>query len=877
MDSLWGEEFKIDDSTIQTKKILKKIETPKSSVDVKKIVKSKSIAIQDKLPIIYDNVYRILGKYKDNTTTIKTKEQLIEYIDEAIQNGVIAIDTETNNSLDPISCKLMGPCIYTPNMKNAYIPINHTDFNGNRLPWQLTESDIKEQFSRLNDSNVLIIVHNGKFDYQVLKCTTGYIMPMYWDTLIGARLLNENEKAGLKYQYITKIDSSIEKYDIEHLFAGIEYAYVDPEVFALYAATDAFMTYKLYLYQKAKFEEKDNERLYKLFLNIEMPVVEVAANMELDGVELDADYAKRLSAKYHNMLDSVEEQIQVELHKYDDKISEWRLTSEANSKPKSKSKSGEGKSKSEQLETPVNITSPSQLAILLYDVLKIPVVDKDSPRGTGEDILKQMKLPLCDLILKERGILKLINTYIDALPQKVSPIDNRLHAQFNSIGTDTGRFSCISVGTKISSPSGDKNIEDIKPGDYVYCFDANTNKLKISRVVGSYYNGKRKCVKLYWKSKYNHSNTGELICTPDHMIRTTESWVEAQDIKPNDSILYVHRHDSKNSTSLYANFGQGNDEEHVWIKENYFNKRGKEYHIHHIDGNRHNNSPENLNVVTPTAHTASHLASKLPSNEHYCRRYNFSYDELIKMGEDVNWELSKLPYDFSTVLGWYRAYRINYILKYTESYAKRAYFDTGSKFHKSLHLPLNKSNAQYALDLSDGDIALAASYFAVNADEFRLVCDQYELLSNHNVYKIEYLDDLYDVYDLEIEGYHNFIANELCVHNCNSPNLQNIPSHEKSIRMLFKASTKYHTIPLYPMGYIVPETDEVLTPIGYKKVQDIVKDDVICGDDTSSVVTDIFYKDKCYYISVAENTSKTINTLTRYVLVGSDFSLQTVG
>lgn len=441
MDSLWGEEFKIDDSTIQTKKILKKIETPKSSVDVKKIVKSKSIAIQDKLPIIYDNVYRILGKYKDNTTTIKTKEQLIEYIDKAIQNGVIAIDTETNNSLDPISCKLMGPCIYTPNMKNAYIPINHTDFNGNRLPWQITESDIKEQFSRLNDSNVLIIVHNGKFDYQVLKCTTGYIMPMYWDTLIGARLLNENEKAGLKYQYITKIDSSIEKYDIEHLFAGIEYAYVDPEVFALYAATDAFMTYKLYLYQKAKFEEKDNERLYKLFLNIEMPVVEVAANMELDGVELDADYAKRLSAKYHNMLDSVEEQIQVELHKYDDKISEWRLTSEANSKPKSKSKSGEGKSKSEQLETPVNITSPSQLAILLYDVLKIPVVDKDSPRGTGEDILKQMKLPLCDLILQERGILKLINTYIDALPQKVSPIDNRLHAHFNQIGTDTGRFS----------------------------------------------------------------------------------------------------------------------------------------------------------------------------------------------------------------------------------------------------------------------------------------------------------------------------------------------------------------------------------------------------------------------------------------------------
>ena len=107
--------------------------------------------------------------------------------------------------------------------------------------------------------------------------------------------------------------------------------------------------------------------------------------------------------------------------------------------------------------------------------------------------------------------------------------------------------------------------------------------------------------------------------------------------------------------------------------------------------------------------------------------------------------------------------------------------------------------------------------------------------------------------------------------------MQNIPSHEKSIRMLFKASTKYHTVPLSPIGYIVPETDEVLTPIGYKKVQDIINGDVICGNGASSVVTDIFYKDKCYYISVSENTSNTINTLTRYVLVGSDFSLQTVG
>lgn len=45
------------------------------------------------------------------------------------------------------------------------------------------------------------------------------------------------------------------------------------------------------------------------------------------------------------------------------------------------------KSKSEQLETPINVASPLQLAILIYDVLKFPSVDKKSPRGTGEEIL----------------------------------------------------------------------------------------------------------------------------------------------------------------------------------------------------------------------------------------------------------------------------------------------------------------------------------------------------------------------------------------------------------------------------------------------------------------------------------------------------------
>jgi DNA polymerase I-like protein with 3'-5' exonuclease and polymerase domains len=314
-------------------------------------------------------------------------------------------------------------------------------------------------------------MHNGKFDYQVIKCTTGKQLKVYWDTMLAVRILNENEKnAGLKQQYIAKIDPSIEKYDIEHLFKDVEYAVVDPEVFALYAATDAFMTYKLYEWQKKQFEQRGHERLFNVFLNVEMPVMEVAAEMELSGISIDQEYAKRLSKKYHDKLDALNKEIEIELAKYDDIIAKWRTTYEANEKPLKKGveKKPEykenpnlaewfGKSKNEQLEDPVSLSSPTQLAILIYDILKHPIVDKKTPRGTGEDILTKIDIPLSKLILKQRGLLKLINTYIDKLPQCVNEKTGKLHAQFKQLGADTGRFSSSEPNLQ-NIPSHEKSI-----------------------------------------------------------------------------------------------------------------------------------------------------------------------------------------------------------------------------------------------------------------------------------------------------------------------------------------------------------------------------------------------------------------------------------
>lgn len=473
LDSLWGDDFVIKETPKQAKKVIEKIKQPKTDVkSVKRAVSSKKLSIEDKLKLITEEVNRILGRYESNTQVIATYADLVSYIDKSIENKVIAIDTETNNSLDPITCKIMGGCIYTPGCKNAYIPINHTTLTGERLDWQITEKQLAEQFSRLIEAKTDIIMHNGKFDYEVIKCTCGVELPITWDTMIGAKVLDENERsAGLKQQYIDKIDPSIEKYSIDHLFSDIEYAVVDPNVFALYAATDSYMTYRLYEWQLAKFSDPDLSRLFDMFKRIEMPLVPVVAEMELAGVDFDIEYDERLSKKYHKKLDELDSKIADELEKLKPQIDIWRLSSDANYKPAKKNGAGEGKSKNEQLSDPINVASPTQLAILLYDILGIKAVDKKNPRGTGEDILERIQHPLAKLLLERRGLMKLITAFIDSLPTWVNPKTGRIHCHFNAYGAATGRFS-----------SSEPNLQQIPSANHEMrlLFRAGTDYMTIS-------------------------------------------------------------------------------------------------------------------------------------------------------------------------------------------------------------------------------------------------------------------------------------------------------------------------------------------------------------------------------------------------------------
>ena len=502
MEGLFGADFEVSltNSKSSVKKLIKKLEvdsTKPAEINTEKLLKSKKLSIHERLTIITEKVIKTLGKQRHNTIVIRSLNDFSNYIDKAIKVGRIAIDTETNNSLDPITCKLMGLCLYVPGEKQAYIPINHVNVDTNELlPNQLTEEDCRTQLQRLLDNNVFTIMHNGKFDYKVIKCTCGIEIAPDWDTMIAAKVLDENEfRAGLKQQYIDKIDPSQEKYDIEGLFENVPYAYVDPEIFALYAATDSMMTDALYMWQLPKMEEAEAENpalnIYKLFKEVEMPCVQVVAEMELAGINFDIDYANRLRVKYEAQLNEIDEKISEEFKKIEGQIEAWKKTPEAMNPARvyvaEKTKMSDekiekmyphldpvlnkrykiGKSKLDQLDDPISLSSPTQLAILFYDILGLKTKAED--RSTGEEALTELSKSsqIAKMLLERRGIVKLLDAFINSLPEKVNPKTGKIHCSFHQYGAATGRFSSSEPNLQ-QVPSHAKNIRMLFTADTEY-------------------------------------------------------------------------------------------------------------------------------------------------------------------------------------------------------------------------------------------------------------------------------------------------------------------------------------------------------------------------------------------------------------------------
>lgn len=405
-------------------------------------------------------VEKNLGYLRDKYTVISDIDTLHNYISACIDNNVISIDTETTG-LDPMLDKIVGICIYTPNQKPAYVPVNHISYvTGARCSNQLTEKECKAEFDRIAEAKIDIIMFNAKFDIRVMRNQIGVYLTCTWDCLLGARLLNENEPTNrlkeLHKKYV--MGGKGDAFSFDALFKGITFDKVPIDVGYLYAAHDAEITYELYDFQKP-YLTADNEICINsslqdvawVFKNIEMPCIESCCDMEDNGIEFDFEVQKKLSEKYNKLLTEKQALCYTLLENYQDDIDKY-IVKHPNCK----------------LSNPINLSSPAQLAVLIYDVMQIEPVDKKSPRGTGEDILKKIGTKFCLALVEYKKVSKLVSAFVDSLSDYVNPNDGRIHCNLNQYGADTGRMSCSNPNLQ-QIPSHTKDIRHMfkATGGYV--------------------------------------------------------------------------------------------------------------------------------------------------------------------------------------------------------------------------------------------------------------------------------------------------------------------------------------------------------------------------------------------------------------------------
>lgn len=388
-------------------------------------VKGGGTGIYDKISTISAVVNTKLGKYKDKYLLLRDEESVRNYFEAIISAGAGAIDTETD-SLDPITCSLAGVCLYTPGQKPAYIPMHHVSYvTGVESANQVADDIVADCLQHCDSSDVKWVMHNAKFDIRVIKNQLGIKIKCDWDTMLAAKCLNENESAALKdlhLKYCKTEDTESLTYD--KLFEGVPFTQVPISVGYLYSAGDPVKTWELKAFQEKHLTPEKLPGPYEVFRNIEMPIIPVVADMEDAGICLDMEFAAELSEKYNKQLKDREEQFYSVLNMYSKEIEEYKK-----------------RTPNHKLSDPISIGSPTQIAIVLYDILGLTSPDAAKPRGTGEDILLALDVPLSKAILDYRETAKLLSTYVDKLPTVVNPKTGKIHCSFHQYGAATGRFS----------------------------------------------------------------------------------------------------------------------------------------------------------------------------------------------------------------------------------------------------------------------------------------------------------------------------------------------------------------------------------------------------------------------------------------------------
>jgi DNA polymerase-1 len=340
--------------------------------------------------------------------------ELNEIVAEAMKRKDVTIDTETT-ALSTIDCDLVGISLCLDEFSGWYIPVGHNDIDVN-LPLDKVLATLKPL---LEDEKIKKTGQNLKYDYQVFANYDIHLAGIEFDTMIAAYLINPSAR-----QYnLGRLALEQLQYEMQPITDLIgtgkkqrSFATVPVNLATFYAVEDVDIALRV----RNKLEPLiKSAGLEKLYHEIELPLVEVLAEMESAGVKVDSKFLKVLSDEMQIDIEEIVQEI------YDYAGYEF------------------------------NINSTRQLQEVLFEKLGLKPgkkTEKKTGYSTNQQTLEELSKehPLPGIILDYRQLTKLKNTYIDAIPLLINKRTGRVHTSFNQTVAATGRLS-----------SSDPNLQNI--------------------------------------------------------------------------------------------------------------------------------------------------------------------------------------------------------------------------------------------------------------------------------------------------------------------------------------------------------------------------------------------------------------------------------
>jgi DNA polymerase I len=347
---------------------------------------------------------------------ILDESSLRDIVDRIRQAGFVSLDTETD-SASPTRARLVGMSFSVKTGEAGYLPLGH-DYEGApaQIPKSTAYAILKET---LADPAVRKIGQNIKYDYIVLKREGLELGGIDLDTMVLSYLLEPNwGKHGLEKLALAYLQTRATPYE-EVAGKGksaVTMNAVSLEKVVPYACQDADLALEL---SERLWPKIEGQKLDHLYRDLEQPLIELLAEMEIWGVKVERQALEDLSAELGSELRNLEQKI-------------FALSGNE-----------------------FNLNSPQQLADVLFHKIQLQPSRKTritKRYSTSMDILQELAPlhPLAQYALEYRQTAKLKSTYADALPLLINPETGRLHTSYNQTVTSTGRLS-----------SSDPNLQNI--------------------------------------------------------------------------------------------------------------------------------------------------------------------------------------------------------------------------------------------------------------------------------------------------------------------------------------------------------------------------------------------------------------------------------